>query len=56
MAQKGIQKWQWPGTEGDSIREWLSHQKFTKMATLNSFSFMVLFMWKEHVMKHRINI
>ena len=43
-------------TEGDFIREGLWHQKFTKMATSNSLSFMVLFMCKKHVMKHRINI
>ena len=43
-------------TEGDSIREGLWHQKFTKMATSNSLSFMVLFMCKKHVIKHIMNI
>ena len=46
----------WPSTEGDSIREGLWHQRFPKMAKSNSLSFMVLFMCKKHVMKHRINI
>ena len=45
-----------PCTEGDSIREGLWHQKFTKMATSNSLSFMVLFMCKKHVIKNKINI
>ena len=44
------------GTEGDSIREGLWHQKFTKMATSNSLRFMVLFMCKKHVIKNKINI
>ena len=42
-------------TEGDSIREGLWHQKLTEIATSNNLSFMVLFVSKEHIIKHRIN-
>ena len=42
-------------TEGDSIREGLWHQKLTEMATSNNLSFMVLFVSKEYIIKHRIN-
>ena len=45
----------WLCTEGDSIREGLWHQKLTEMATSNNLSFMVLFVSKEYIIRHRIN-
>ena len=56
IMQGGASEWRVHSTEGDSIREGLWHQRFPKMAKSNSLSFMVLFMCKKHVIKHRINI